>query len=159
MGQGRGPCTLMLLVLNWGNSVPALVIWGPHAGMRPPHLAQPWWNCPVITPGCDLAHLLNMRLSRGPLQLGAPSRHLLGSVRHLVPRGTGQGSRHQALSSQPRALENLSVTLPGGWWRLGPSHGRGQGTLPSARGGQPLPLCKQGAEPQGRPMSLPTFLP
>ena len=145
--------------LELGELGPSLVIWGPHAGTRPPRLAQPCWNCPVITPGCDLAHLPIMRLPRGPLQLRAPSRHLLGSVRRLVPRGTGQGSRHQAPSSQPPALENLSVTLPGGWWRLGPPHGRGQGTLPSARGGQPLPLCKQGAEPQGRPMSLPTFLP
>lgn len=25
----------MLLVLNWGNSAQGLVIWGPHAGMRP----------------------------------------------------------------------------------------------------------------------------
>lgn len=137
----------MLLVLKWGNSARALVIWGPHAGMRPPRLAQPWWNCPLITPGCDLAHLLNMRLSRGPLQLRALSRHLLGSVRRLVPRDTGQGSRHRAPSSRPRAPENLSVTLPGGWWRLGPSHGRGQG--------RPTPASL----PQGRPMSLPIFLP
>ena len=68
----------------------------------------------LVTPGCNQAHLLNTRLSRGPLWLGAPSHHFLGSVRRLGPRDTGQGSGPRAPSSWPRALENLPLGLAGG---------------------------------------------